>query len=265
MDLGKRILTSIVGIPILIALILAGRISFFVLIEIAIFISILEYINMVQAIDGRPTVFVTIVGALGLPLVNLYGGLSADMAWLLLWFTLALGVETLSRKRINWDCVRKSFIGVIYIGGLFTVLTMIFSLKDGSNFVLYTFAAVWVADTSAFFIGRFLGRNKLAPRLSPNKTVEGAIGALVVTAAVFGLLSFMPGLTTIERVIFGLSIALAAGLGDLFESSLKRQAGVKDSGSILPGHGGFLDRVDSLLFGGVASFLLLKLMTGLGG
>lgn len=262
MNLGKRILTAIVGIPILIALILAGRISFFVLIEIAIFISILEYIDMVKAIEGRPIVFITIVGALGLPLVNLYGSLRADIVWLLLWLALVFSVETLGRKSISWDCIRKSIIGILYIGGLFTVLTMIFSLKDGSEFILYTLAAVWIADTSAFFIGRFLGRNKLAPRISPNKTVEGAIGALVVTATIFGLMNFMPGLKTIERIIFGLSIALAAGFGDLFESSLKRQSGVKDSGSILPGHGGFLDRVDSLLFGGVASFLLLKLMTG---
>jgi phosphatidate cytidylyltransferase len=133
----------------------------------------------------------------------------------------------------------------------------------GLAWVLTVVLAIWVGDTAALLIGRVLGKKKLAPAISPNKSQEGAVGGLLATMAVgavsfqaFGLAAWWMGL------IAGAVISVAGQIGDLAESLLKRQAGVKDSGSIVPGHGGVLDRIDALLFAFPVGFLMAA---GLGG
>jgi phosphatidate cytidylyltransferase len=114
---------------------------------------------------------------------------------------------------------------------------------------MYVFALVWGADTGAYFAGRALGKNKLAPKVSPGKTIEGMIGGLLTTGVLMVAVAIYRDLPAIRFAAFiGLSLftVLASVLGDLVESMVKRQAGVKDSGSIFPGHGGALDRIDSL-------------------
>jgi phosphatidate cytidylyltransferase len=126
----------------------------------------------------------------------------------------------------------------------------------------------WSSDTGAYFVGRLVGRTKLMPAVSPAKTVEGALGGValsVIMCFVFVRTLLVPqgqlGLSPTGMVLFGIAIAVAAQLGDLFESLLKREAHVKDSSGLLPGHGGFLDRVDSLLFVlPVAALLLDRLL-----
>jgi len=137
-------------------------------------------------------------------------------------------------------------------------LGLIYSTRSGPVWVIFTLIATWLADTSAYAVGRLFGRRPLAPRISPNKTLEGALGGLAVTAPVLAALTFLPVLSMAERFVFGLALVPAAIAGDLFESWLKRRAGVKDSGNLLPGHGGFLDRIDSLLFTAPLSYLLLR-------
>jgi phosphatidate cytidylyltransferase len=134
-------------------------------------------------------------------------------------------------------------------------------LDVGAGLLLVTVFAVWATDTFAFFMGRAMGRHKLAPALSPGKTVEGAIGGLVagmLFGAIFGAL-------LLHSARAGLNIGAIAGIlgqiGDLFESALKREIGIKDFGGILPGHGGVLDRFDSLLFTGPAIYWLLVAFT----
>jgi phosphatidate cytidylyltransferase len=112
-------------------------------------------------------------------------------------------------------------------------------------------ATIMVADTFAYFFGHAFGRHKLAPRISPGKTVEGGLAALVggVLAALAVRQLGLPSLPLLDTVLLGLGVTILGTLGDLFESLLKRWAGVKDSGTLFPGHGGALDRLDSLLFG----------------
>ncbi len=120
---------------------------------------------------------------------------------------------------------------------------------DGPERLLYLLGLVWVADSGAYFVGRHRGRVKLAPRLSPGKTREGLYGALIVSAAFAAAGAAAFGLSLREALVFialSLVAVLCSVVGDLFESMIKRRAGVKDSGSLLPGHGGVLDRVDSL-------------------
>lgn len=116
----------------------------------------------------------------------------------------------------------------------------------------------WVCDSSAFFVGRAIGRTPLAPKISPKKTVEGALAALVAPALVAPLLGLTQGLPPLLMAGYGLAIAAATILGDLVESMIKRRTGVKDSGVLIPGHGGLLDRMDSLLFCAPVAVLYLR-------
>ena len=148
-----------------------------------------------------------------------------------------------------------TFFGAAYLGGLggtIAALRVLEPAKDGAWRVVLLLAVIMVADTFALFAGRALGRRRLAAAISPDKTVEGAIGGLlggVVAALVVRRLG-LPALPLRDAVALGLLVSGAGTVGDLFESLLKRWAGVKDSGALFPGHGGMLDRLDSLLFGG---------------
>lgn len=140
------------------------------------------------------------------------------------------------------------FIGVLL---LISSTLAIYSLWENSPWwLMYLFALVWVADSGAYFAGKAFGKHKLIPDVSPNKTIEGLAGGLALTAVVIAAVAYdrhLVGLHLVGFVLLSMIVVLASVLGDLFESLLKRRANIKDSGTLLPGHGGVLDRIDSLL------------------
>ncbi len=175
---------------------------------------------------------------------------------------------------INASAVRS--IGSVLLGQLYITLPVVLSLfyiqHVGAFFVLFIFIILWVNDTSAYLVGSLLGRHKLYPAVSPKKSVEGLIGGLLLSVVIGGLMGYYAQeiesayLMNLENTrvgqslfmaILALAIALLGSLGDLFESVLKRQAKVKDSGHLIPGHGGVLDRLDSFLFAVYALVFLL--------
>ncbi len=141
-------------------------------------------------------------------------------------------------------------LGVLYVGFTLGHLPLIRAFDSGSALIFFLLLVTWLGDTGAYVAGKTLGRHTLAPAISPNKTVEGLIGGLVLATlgAYAAKLSFLPMMTPMDCLALGLGLGALGALGDLVESAMKRSAGVKDAGHVLIGHGGLLDRLDSLLF-----------------
>ena len=166
---------------------------------------------------------------------------------------LFLFIQTLFRPeefpiRIEW--LSKHLLGLLYVPFFFAHFVLLHRLAGGRVWVLFALVAVYFGDTTAFYIGRAWGRRKLAPQISPAKTWEGGLGAVggsLAGALIFKYL-FFPQLPLVHALPLGAGIGVLGQLGDLFESLIKRSAKVKDSGMLIPGHGGLLDRVDSVLF-----------------
>jgi phosphatidate cytidylyltransferase len=137
--------------------------------------------------------------------------------------------------------------GLLYIGGLLVHAVLLRNLPDGRNWLLISLVGVWTCDTGAYIVGSMWGRRKLAPRISPNKTWEGAISGFVTGAAVVVVLAQLFDVALIHALVLAVLVPIATILGDLAESALKRGTGTKDTGRLLPGHGGMLDRIDSLM------------------
>ncbi len=139
--------------------------------------------------------------------------------------------------------------GILYIGYTLGHFLWLRNQKDGPFLVLFVLLVTWAGDATAYYTGKIWGSRPLAPQLSPNKTLEGFLGGLIVAPLIawIGHIWFLPAVTPLDCLILGLLLTVLGVLGDLSESALKRYAGVKDSGSLIPGHGGILDRIDSLL------------------
>ncbi|MBC7328053.1 phosphatidate cytidylyltransferase [bacterium] len=168
--------------------------------------------------------------------------------------------------------ISVTLFGVIYTGGLFSYLLLInlseatvhppiSSLRAGSWLCVLVVVINWLSDISSYFVGNYFGKKRIFPRLSPNKTLEGLVGGILITLLGGTALGIWARMGLINSLILALTIAISAPLGDLAESALKRELGIKDFSSILPGHGGILDRFDSLLFSAFFSFYVLKLLS----
>jgi phosphatidate cytidylyltransferase len=171
-------------------------------------------------------------------------------------------------RQVTTSDTAITIFGVVYVGFTLTHLVLMRELDSGVELVLFTMLSVWANDTFAYAIGSPFGRHRIAPKISPKKSLEGLIAGTVGTVGVWvalGLSGIQTGLPMWWLVVTGFAVSAAAVLGDLAESRLKREAGVKDSGTLLPGHGGFLDRCDSMLLVSVVSFYMLVLGTQLFG
>jgi phosphatidate cytidylyltransferase len=172
-------------------------------------------------------------------------------------------------KQVTASDTAITVFGVVYVGFTLTHLVLMRELDSGTELLLATLISVWVNDSLAYAIGSPFGKHKFAPRISPKKSVEGLLAGTIGTVGVWVGLAAVPGVQTGLPVwwlgLTGLAVSAAAVLGDLAESRLKREAGVKDSGTLLPGHGGFLDRFDSMILVSVVAFYMLILGTQLFG
>ncbi|WP_054031567.1 phosphatidate cytidylyltransferase [Desulfatitalea tepidiphila] len=261
----KRWVTALVALPFLFLLIIKGGALLFTLAVILVsIISLWEYFRIVFKGQPFPVPFAleiwTYAAAAGVALSFHYQSLRTVLAI----FTLhLLGAAFLSIFRFKHSqdaplLVLKQTFGLMYIPFLLSFLIRFYAQEDGVHWVFWLLLVVAAGDTGAFYVGSYFGKHKLCPAVSPKKTIEGAIGGLaanVIIGTLYQVL-FIPSLPFALGIVFALVVGAVGQAGDLFESEFKRAAGVKDSGKLLPGHGGFLDRIDALLFAAPIAFLL---------
>lgn len=248
-----RILTGIWAGFLFLFFLLIGGWPFAVFIGILSVIAFLELIAMkkigrvsLESLLGAVIVFLLVVKGWRMPWLNWVHPTELFMGLVL----ILLIMTVFSKNRVNIDQATYIVFAVLYVGYGFEYLV---SLRhSGLAFVLFIQIMIWATDTGAYFVGRQFGKRKLAPSISPNKTVEGMLGGIglaLICAFVYKIFFHVPLLGNDVHLIFiTLLISLFGQLGDLAESALKRYYNVKDSGRILPGHGGILDRFDSLIF-----------------
>ncbi len=256
--LRTRLLTAAVLLPAVGALVVFAPGWFFtIFIATAAIWGLYEVAAMTGALHMVAIPLFAVVG--GVPLFGLlYGG---DVGWLAPVLVILMMLALVARVAVAGDAEafrgpRLVFIGAAYVGVLFPYFALLRNGPAGISMLLLVILLVVVSDSGAYFIGMYLGRTKLAPKVSPNKTVEGAAGGLIATMAAGWLLFQIRGGSWDAGpvLLFSAMISLLAQLGDLAGSALKRAAGVKDSGWIFPGHGGLLDRTCSLVFAVVFAY-----------
>lgn len=253
----KRWVTGLAALPFLIWLISKGGTAVFaVVISIVSVIALLEYFKIVlypQKGNGFDSVFVSAY-LIGLLIIwAAYYNLLNIVPTLIVLNLIISGLISLNKfgndKSTPW-LVAKQLMGLIYIPLFLSYLVLIRNTPDGIEWIYFLLIIVFAGDVAALYAGSFFGRHKLCPEISPGKTIEGSIGGLVTNLLVGGIFKYIcfPLYSWQISILFFISVGVAGQLGDLFESELKRSAGVKDSGGLLPGHGGILDRIDALIF-----------------
>jgi len=268
-DLHKRLLVAAIGIPLCVGVVYAGGWFFALGLGLLSAIAFWEFAGMFANKDRLVFMNVGAGAAAMYPLIVLFFGFAGGAIY---GGMLVVAIAVYSIRRLPppagpISAASLTLFGIFYTGALLAFGVMLREGFKGGHgrlaetlFFFYPILITWGVDTGAYFIGRSFGRRRMAPLISPNKTVAGLVGALIA-GPLCGLLGlwilpmngFSP--TVVLALLFGLLIAVAAVLGDLVESAMKRECEVKDASTLLPGHGGVLDRLDSLLFAIPAAFI----------
>lgn len=262
--LRTRVIAALIFAPALAGLVYLGGLALEIACMIIAILALWEFLELTLGAGQRyAKAFAFVAGILvaastlgwpyGIPLGTLWPA-----------STLVLMLSVLARPEPIDASIRRTALislGVAYCAGLIPYLARLRELPDGFAFAFAALFCTWAADTGAYFAGRFLGRHKLYPKISPSKTVEGLVGGLVaaVAAAVAIKVVFHVPIMLVDAVIIGSIAAVFGVAGDLCESMLKRSVGAKDSSTLIPGHGGVLDRFDAVMFVAPAVYLYVDL------
>jgi phosphatidate cytidylyltransferase len=264
MEQVTRIVSALVIVPPLVLFLLyAPPVLFLILILALIGLSLREYFHLLQSLDLAVLPRVTVLAAWALGIMALGGRDWLALAFFLSLVALTCGVMVSAVPGSHsLPTLVYSVFGVLFIGWTLSHLMLLRLLPAGQWYVLFLCVVVWVGDSVAMYVGKSLGRHKLAPTISPGKTWEGSVGGTVggVLTAIVSAALWLPDLGLWQCMLLGLCISIAAQMSDLGESLIKRYAGVKDSGGLIPGHGGMLDRIDSMLFAAPALVYALDLL-----
>ncbi len=258
-DMPARVLTAVVYGGIVLGAIIFGRtLGLAVVVAILAAFAVTEFYALTRRKRRMPNEVFGILATVAMPLASaLWGRLGLLSALTALLFA-ALVWHVIFRQVRTADTATTLF-GSVYVGFALSHLVLIRSLDGGTELALAAVISVWVNDVLAYLVGSKIGTRKMTPVISPNKTWEGFAAGAAGTLGIWLCVTYVAalGITLSWSLTLGVAVVLAAVLGDLFESRLKREADVKDSGSLLPGHGGFLDRLDSLILVSVVAYYLL--------
>jgi len=248
--------------PVVLLIALGPSAILFLMVLVATFLGLREFYNLALPHSKRVERFVGMALGLILSLILIYAGVRAIPLFIvfLLLILSVLFMGTSEDLSSTISQIGITLFGIFYVGLLLSHVSLIRKMGDGRQWVLFLMAAVWAGDIFAFLSGSLFGRHKLYPKVSPKKTYEGLAGAIAGTVIVTLAFAhfFIPQMPKGVCVLLAVGIAFLGQLGDFTESMLKRSAQVKDSGSLIPGHGGMLDRLDSFLFS--APFLHYSLL-----
>ena len=269
-NLGTRVLVAVIGIPLIIAVCIIGKIPF-LLFALAIgVVSFYEFSKMMSSKQHSVNLYWGFVSVAVL-IINTYFRFIDFHTLMLIIIPLLLLIEMTRNKNSAVSNLGSTFIGIFYIGLFASSLVSLrefydysyFTYSQGGYLIISVFVSIWLCDSGAYFIGTALGTHKILPRVSPHKSWEGAVAGFIFStigmlAARFLVLDF---LSTVDAAAIGIIIGTLGQAGDFVESMIKRDADVKDSSSILPGHGGIFDRFDSILFSAPLIYLYLEFFT----
>lgn len=262
----KRIISGAIAIPLVLGVVLYGSpLLFFCFVAAVVLVASYEYFSMISnmgvegfSVEGGVLSFLLLLSFL------------VGTKWLLVFaivFPVVLFTAWYLREKnvkVALDPIAYTLLGIFYIAGLGGYFLLIHNLEGGSQMIVFLLLLIWAGDASAYYGGRNFGKHKILPVVSPNKTVEGAIANIAGTllAATLAHFWFFDELSLTHCLIVAFLCGIIGQFGDFSESLIKRNCQVKDSGSLIPGHGGFLDRIDSLLFAGPAFYCYYQLFLG---
>ena len=263
----KRVLISIIGIPVILAASYFGSAYFFTFVLAIALISFYEYSMLVRAKGANTNLWMGFLSIIFL-LINQVTYFFDTYSFLVILLLLLSSIELFRNKGSVIFNIGSTLLGILYIGlfagSLLGIREFYPSIGDlytrGGYLIISIFIGIWVCDSAAFFGGTALGKHKLFPRVSPNKSWEGAIFGFLFAVIIMILLKpvILNFLSWANIIFMGVIIGTVGQIGDLIESLIKRDAGVKDSSNLIPGHGGIFDRFDSLLFTAPVILLYLK-------
>ncbi|WP_286231485.1 phosphatidate cytidylyltransferase [Neobacillus mesonae] len=246
----QRIITAVVAAALFLPIVFYGGLPFLLLTYVMASVGLYELIRMKKLNIFSPYGFLAtlILWVILLPNEILADFYYSKMEISIVLILLLLTYTVITKNRFDFEDAAFSILSAIYVGiGFYFLLE---TRQAGLVYIFYSLFIIWATDSGAYFVGKVIGKKKLWPEISPNKTVEGSIGGIVcavIVAILFGLFSEFDA-TIVTLIGMTIVLSIFGQIGDLVQSAYKRHFNVKDSGNILPGHGGILDRFDSLLF-----------------
>jgi len=249
-----RLLTILIAVPVLITCVYFGGVPFLLLILVLALFSLNEFYKMMQKKDFHPAYW---VGNFFTLFFIIFASYALKKTWepahsaILTFAAVATMIATLFLKQRPKEAIvdiAVTLMGMIYIGWFFSYFIFIRALTERGAYLMFLMGTIWSLDIIAYLVGKVFGKHKLWPSVSPKKSIEGAVAGFVfsiIAAAIFG---HYAGFEMVHSLVMGAIIGIVAQFSDLVESLIKRDAGVKNSSEVVPGHGGVLDRMDSFIF-----------------
>ncbi|MGC4375667.1 phosphatidate cytidylyltransferase [Fictibacillus sp. Mic-4] len=251
----ERIITGLIAAVLFIAVIIYGKLPFTIVVMLLAAVGIYELLKMKGiphlSVQGAIAFLLTILIAMPNHWVHELFGFSFEKSdGVVLAVLLVLFATVITKNQFTFDDAGFIVLSALYVGYGFYYINATRMLEGGMHILFFVLFMIWATDSGAYFVGKAIGKRKLWPMISPNKTIEGSLGGIIssiVVGTIFNILGFVD-YSYLSVILMAILVAVFGQIGDLCESAFKRVYGVKDSGNILPGHGGILDRCDSWLF-----------------